>query len=63
MRLHWGPVLIGCGVDRLDIYRRGSERGFEIADGTVSGRAVADMAWVFGPRPRSAQVKLAGQRL
>ena len=62
MRLHGGLVLIGCGVDRLDLHRRSSERGFEIADGTVGGRAVADLAWVFGPRPGCVQVVLAGQR-
>jgi hypothetical protein len=50
MRLHRGLVLIGRGVDRLDLNRCGSECGFKIADSTVGGRAVADVAWIFGDR-------------
>ena len=56
VRLHRRLVLIGCGIDRLDLHGGGSEGSFEIADGTVGRRAVAEVARVFGPRPRLAQL-------
>jgi hypothetical protein len=62
VRLHGGMVLIGRGVGGVDLHRRVSEAGVEIADRAVGGKNTIHAARVLGVRARRMQIIVAWHR-